>query len=140
MVDVPTLKLTDQQIDAAQARGRRADQQEPRAARARFDKRTGHISLVLTNGCTFAFPPHLAQGLETAADDELANMEILGNGYGLHWPALDVDLSVPSLLSGILGTRAFMARQAGRVSSPAKALAARANGMKGGRPRKVSVT
>ncbi len=140
MVDVPTLKLTDQQIDAALVRGRVADLKEPRAAQAHFDKPTGHIVIALTNGCAFTFPPHLAQGLETATDQELADMEILGGGYGLHWPALDVDLSVPGLLSGVLGTRSFMARQAGRVSSPAKALAARANGMKGGRPRKISVT
>ncbi|PZR07781.1 MAG: DUF2442 domain-containing protein, partial [Azospirillum brasilense] len=50
--------------------------------------------------------------------------------------ALDADLSVPGLLAGLFGTRAFMARQAGRATSPAKAAAARANGARGGRPRK----
>ena len=33
----------------------------------------------LTNGCTFAFPPCLAQGLEAASDDELNTVEILGS-------------------------------------------------------------
>ena len=44
------------------------------------------------------------------------------------------------LLNGILGTKALMselARRAGSVTSPAKAAAARVNGAKGGRPRKV---
>jgi hypothetical protein len=56
-------------------------------------------------------------------------------GYGLHWEALDVDLSIPGLIAGIFGTRSYMARRAGQATSPAKAAAARANGAKGGRPR-----
>ena len=59
---------------------------------------------------------------------------------GLHWPRLDADVYVPGLMAGALGSRAWMARelgaQGGRTSTPAKAAAARANGAKGGRPRK----
>nr|WP_244537958.1 DUF2442 domain-containing protein [Mesorhizobium sp. YR577] len=39
-----------------------------------------------------------AQGLEEATDDQLAMIAILGAGYGLHWEALDVDLSILGLL------------------------------------------
>ena len=78
----------------------------------------------------------MAQGLETATDDELAAVEILGAGYGLHWEALDAALSVPGLMAGLFGTKAYMARRAGQATSPAKAAAARENGRKGGRPRK----
>lgn len=91
-------------------------------------------SVELTNGCTFALPPRLAQGLETATEDQLAQVEILGAGYGLHWEALDTDLSVPGLLAGLFGTKTFMARHAGQATSPAKARAAREKGAKGGRP------
>lgn len=129
-------ELTDAEIDAALKRGRLAEQSEPRAETVRYDRRNSRIIVDLTNGCTFAFPPRLAQGLEAASDEELDAVEILGAGYGLHWEALDVDLSVPGLLAGLFGTKAHMARQAGRVKSPAKAAAARANGLKGGRPRK----
>jgi hypothetical protein len=129
-------ELTDAQIDAAAERGRIARLTEPRAANARYDRDAGRVIVELTNGCVFAFPPRLAQGLEVATDDQLASVEILGSGYGLHWEALDVDLSVPGLLAGLFGTRAFMARNAGRATSPAKAAAARSNGAKGGRPRK----
>lgn len=90
----------------------------------------------LTNGCTFAFPPRLAQGLEAATEEQLAQVEMLGVGHGLHREALDADLSIPGLLAGLFGTRAYMARHAGQATSPAKAAAARANGAKGGRPRK----
>lgn len=129
-------ELTDAEINAALERGRMAEQSEPRADAVRYDRRNSRIIVDLTNGCTFAFPPRLAQGLEAASDDELDAVEILGAGYGLHWEALDVDLSVPGLLAGLFGTKAHMARQAGRTKSPAKAAAARANGLKGGRPRK----
>jgi hypothetical protein len=129
-------QLTDAQIDAALERGQSAHLHEPRAASARYHRQLDRVVVELTNGCTFTFPPRLAQGLETATADQLAGVEILGSGYGLHWEALDVDLSVPGLLAGLFGTKAFMARQAGRATSPAKAAAARINGAKGGRPRK----
>lgn len=128
--------LTDQEIDAALERGRLVAETEPRAASARYDRRNGRIVIDLTNGSTFAFPPKLVQGLETATDLQLAGVERLGAGLGLRWEALDVDVSVPGLLSGLFGTRSWMARLAGQAVSPAKASAARANGLKGGRPRK----
>ncbi len=127
--------LTDDQLDAAEARGRLAHLREPRAASARYDRVAGRVMVELTNGCTFGFPARLAQGLETATDTQLAAVEILGAGYGLHWEELDVDLSIPGLTAGLLGTKAHMARHAGRATSPAKAAAARANGAKGGRPK-----
>ncbi|HTU54433.1 MAG TPA: DUF2442 domain-containing protein [Acetobacteraceae bacterium] len=127
---------TDAAIDAALERGRAARLNEPRAAAARYDRERDRVIVELSNGCSFAFPPHLAEGLEDATADKLAEVQILGAGYGLHWEALDVDLSVPDLLAGLFGTKSYMARLAGRASSAAKAAAARANGAKGGRPRK----
>ena len=127
--------LTDAQIDPAAARGQIARIREPRAAAAHYDRATGQVMVELTNGCTFSFPARLGQGLEDATDVQLAQVEILGAGYGLHWEELDVDLSIPGLFGGLFGTKAHMARHAGRATSPAKAAAARTNGAKGGRPR-----
>ena len=129
-------ELTDAEIDAALQRGQQARRHEPHAAAARYDRRSGRIIVDLSNGCTFAFPPRLAQGLETATEEQLAAVEILGQGSGLHWEALDADLSIPDLLAGVFGTRSYLAQQAGRATSQAKAAAARANGGKGGRPRR----
>jgi hypothetical protein len=131
---------SDAQIDAAEARGRDALANEPRALAARYDRKAGRIIVDLASGATFAFPPGLGQGLEAATPDQLAAVEIAGAGFGLHWEALDVDLFVPALMAGSFGTKAWMrelARRAGSVTSPAKAAAARANGAKGGRPKKV---
>jgi hypothetical protein len=129
--------LTDTAIDEALARGRAVAATEPRAAGARYDRKSRRIVIDLQNGCTFAFPPTMAQGLENASDQDLAKIEILGNGYGLHWPTLDTDLAVPDLLAGLFGPKTWLARSTGRTGTLAKPAAARQNGSKGGRPRKL---
>ena len=130
-------------IETAGRRGKALLSDEPRAAAARYEAKTGRIVVDLTNGCAFAFPARRAQGLEKANDAALAEVEILGLGAGLHWERLDVDLSVPGLIAGLFGTKAWMDRQraahAGSATSPEKAAAARANGKKGGRPPKGTV-
>jgi hypothetical protein len=130
--------ITDEEIDAALERGRIADETEPRANSARFDAKTRRIIIELRNGSTFIFPADLAQGLADATDAQLAEIEVWGEGYALRWDRLDVDFTVPGLLAGIFGTKKYMASLAGRVKSPAKAAAARANGAKGGRPKKAA--
>jgi hypothetical protein len=131
-------EITDAELDRASQFGAASAKSEPRAASARYERSTGRIIVELTNGSAFAFPARLGQGLEAATDDQLAQVVVRGSGYGLQWEALDVDLSIPGLAAGIFGTKAHMARIAGRSTSPAKSAAARANGAKGGRPRKTA--
>ena len=130
----------ERMFEAAEARGRTLVAREPRASAARYDQASGRIVLELTNGCAYAFPAELAQELQGASAEDLSGVQVDGAGFNLHWPSLDADLFVPALVSGIFGTRAWMtrelARRAGQTTSPAKAAAARANGAKGGRPRK----
>ena len=131
------MELTDAQIEAALERGRIAQQTEPRAVSARYDAKAERIVVELTSGAAFAFPPALAQGLCDATPDELAEIEVSPAGFGLHWPRIDEDYTVRGLMNGVFGTAKWMAAKAGRATSPAKAAAARANGAKGGRPRKA---
>lgn len=132
----------DQMIDAAEQAGNERLSSEPQARQVRYDRKSGRVIVELTNGCSFAFPAHLAEGLADADARALSSVEILGAGYGLRWDTLDVDLSLPGLMAGVLGTRAYMDRmraaRAGSATSKAKALAARRNGRKGGRPRKAA--
>jgi Protein of unknown function (DUF2442) len=130
-------ELSDAELDTALERGRLEASREPRAQSARYDRKAERIIVELTNGATFAFPPRLVQGLETATIEELAAVEILGAGHGLRWEGLDIDYSVPGLIAGLFGTRSYLAQRAGQATSSAKAAAARANGAKGGRPRKA---
>lgn len=123
--------------------GRQARDAAPRAVSARFDAASGRVAIELANGSAFAFPARACQGLETASDAELADIEVSPAGDGLHWPRLDVDLGVRGLLLGQLGSDAWMrehAARAGRTRTPAKSAAARVNGAKGGRPRKAHAT
>jgi hypothetical protein len=132
--------LTDAQAEAAEARGRAMLETEPRAVAARYSRKTGRVTVDLANGCAYVFPTELVQELSDASPDALVDVEVDGAGFNLHWPKLDADLYVPTLVAGVFGTRDWMskamARQAGRKTSPAKAAAARSNGAKGGRPRK----
>jgi hypothetical protein len=97
---------------------------------------TGRIVVDPVNRCSYAFPVALVEDLQGTSDDALAGVQVEGLGFNLHFPALDADLYVPALVSGIFGTRAWMAREparvAGRKTSTANTLAARANGAKEG--------
>jgi hypothetical protein len=135
----PTDREILAQIPAARARARAAATSEPRAARARYDRKRALIVVELTNGAFFGFPARLGQGLRDATPAELADVTVSPSGEALHWPRLDADLRVPALLQGLFGTRAWMrelGRSGGLARSEAKASAARRNGRKGGRPRK----
>jgi len=58
------------------------------------------LTVDLADGRTITVPlawfPRLLHG--TAA--ERSNWRLIGSGQGIHWPALDEDLSVASLLAG----------------------------------------
>ena len=140
MAQVTEHRPTDEELEAAERRGEERMRTDPRAVAARYDADAGRVVIELANGCTYIFPSEMAQELHGAAADDLAKIEIDGAGFNLHWPRLDADLYVPAAVAGVFGTKAWMAkqwaRQAGRTTSPAKAAAARANGAKGGRPRK----
>jgi hypothetical protein len=111
------------------------------AVGVRYLRDEAALEINLLNGCRLTVPGHLIQGFMDGTDDDRAAIEISPVGYGLHWPALDLDLSVPGLVAGVTGTRKWMdglrAARAGSGTSPAKAAAARANGAKGGRPKKT---
>jgi hypothetical protein len=118
--------------------GRRAARTEPRAARATYHTKDNVLRIELTNGAAISIPVKLIPALKWASPSEVRSVEVLGRGGGLHWEALDVDLSVPGLVSSVFAGPEWMTelgRVGGRRSSAAKAAAARRNGRKGGRPR-----
>jgi hypothetical protein len=85
------------------------------------------------------------QGFEGAGPADISAVEVVPSGSALHWEKLDADFSVSGLVAGVFGNKAWMdelrkewGRKGGKTKSEAKAVAARANGARGGRPRKTA--
>jgi len=131
---------TDAEIDAAIQRAS-AVADEPRVISVEYRPGRGLDLLILqmSDGHRCVLPREDLQGLRNATREQVAKIEILGQGTGLHWPLLNVDLYVPALLSGIYGTRRWMAeigRSGGIKTSAAKRRSSRLNGSRGGRPKR----
>lgn len=112
----------------------------PRAVSAQYDRRIGRIVIHLNSKLDVTFSPNDAQGLENTSPALLDPIEISPSGFGIHFPKLDVDLYLPALLEGLLGSKKWMASRlgstGGRSRSVAKGTAAKKNGLLGGRPKK----
>jgi Protein of unknown function (DUF2442) len=131
---------TDADIDRAMERAK-ALENEPRLTEVEYKSGRGLdlIILRMSDGHRYLIPREDIEGLQGATKEQVAEMEILGSGTGIHWPALNVDHYVPNLLRQLYGTRRWMAqlgRSGGASTSAAKQKASQANGHKGGRPRK----
>jgi hypothetical protein len=135
------MDISDADVEAAEERMRALLAATPHATAARYDRRVARIMVTLSNGLELAFAPHLAEGLADAKPADLAVIEISPTGLGLHWPNLDVDLYVPSLLEGIFGSKRWMARlhgkRGGEGTNSAKAAVAGENGIIGRRSRRT---
>jgi len=136
-------RLTDAeilaQIPAARAREARERKQGLRATSAKYDRTTHRVVLELTNGYSFAFPVRAVRALDGVTPAQLAAIEVEPSGDALRWDRLDIDLSVPGLLFSAVGVEEklrHLASLAGSSRSDAKAKAARANGRRGGRPKR----
>ena len=130
--------LTRREYEAAVKRGDERRRTEIRATAARYDRKEKRLVLDLNNGATLIVPVRLMQELAGAPERSLQKVELGPHGASLHWEDLDVDFGVHNAL-GIFGGRSWMSelgRKGGKSTSKAKQAAARANGSKGGRPKK----
>ena len=130
----------DEEIAQAEAKATDLVEAGPCAEAVQYNSERKLIEIQLKNGAIFAFPPHLVQGLGDASPSELEDVWLGADGLSIHWESLDADFSIPGLIQGIFGTKSWMTelgRKGGQKSSVAKQQAARANGKKGGRPKKA---
>lgn len=130
---------TDAEIDAALEQAKKL-QEELRVTAVEYkdSPELDMLVLRLNDGRRHLIARENIEGLQNATPKQIAQVEILGNGTGLHWPELRLDLYVPSLLRNIYGTKRWMAhlgRRGGMAKSPGKRKASQTNGRKGGRPR-----
>src|SRR5882672_2911164 len=123
----------------ARALGQARAQDPSAVVHARYDPDEDLIDLKFGGGGSMAIPRRIIPGLERASASKMESIVVSPAGDALSWPALDVDVYIPGLVERAFGARLFAAatgRRGGRRRSKAKAAAAKANGAKGGRPRK----
>ncbi|MBC8354641.1 MAG: DUF2442 domain-containing protein [Planctomycetes bacterium] len=60
----------------------------------------GLLTVDLSDGRTISVPVAWYPRLSHATDDERTQWRLIGDGRGIHWSALDEDVSVDNLLSG----------------------------------------
>lgn len=58
------------------------------------------LAVDLADGRTITVPRAWFPRLANGTSSECANWRFIGNRYGIHWPDLDEDISVASLLAG----------------------------------------
>lgn len=134
------MNITDDDFELANKRAAHRQAHYPRASSVRYDRRIAKLVVDLETGLGLTMSLKDLQGLENAKPKDLEGVEISPSGFGIYFPKLDMDLYVPGLLEGYLGTKRWMAakngKKGGKVSTEAKAAAARSNGQLGGRPKK----
>lgn len=64
------------------------------------------LRVILDDGRELSVPVEWFPRLRDASDADRANWRLIGRGEGIHWPAIDEDISVRGLLAGHRQTRA----------------------------------
>lgn len=86
------------------------------AIAARYDDGIGQVVTELRCGVFLSFRPGVVQGLEGAQEADLKNIEISPRGLGIHFPSLDADIHIPSILQGHLGSQQWLKLHQGNGS------------------------
>ena len=126
------MAIFDAEYEGATKAGEEMMKRGPIVVFVAYDPASRTLLLTFADGTSLTTPVDNVQGLAGADDADLAEIEIEAQGLSLHWPKLDADVWVPSLVEGVTGTRAWIAARGGAAKSEAKAAAAR-----GGRPKKI---
>jgi hypothetical protein len=136
MANVRVAPITKAELEEARQRGEAAFARG--AASAYLDG--GRLMLIMRNcalaGVDVSVIP--CEAIARAPREKLQNVEVSPLGDYVWFPEVDEGFSVPALLDLSFGAaiRSRLGKLGGPKSSPAKVSAARANGKKGGRPRK----
>lgn len=139
---MPAANLTSkdrERFARARARGQTRAKDPSAVVEAQYDPTRDAIGLRFRSGGSMTIPRKIIPGLEDVSSSALGEISVSPAGDALSWRSLDIDVYVPGLVERAFGTRLFAratGQRGGQRRSKAKAAAARANGAKGGRPRK----
>lgn len=98
----------DSRLPAAAARGATRRLRGDLARSATYDARRKRLRIELVSGSAVAIPVSRIEGLADATAAQIRAVKVVGGGYGLQWPALDLDYPVFELMAEGFDTRTCM--------------------------------
>ena len=131
---------TDAELSRAIAAGQRRRATERRATGVRYNSDRDAVEIELTDGAAVRLPRAMVKEFRDVPPAGMAKLRVSPAGYGIKLDEHDIDISVHGLIAALatLGdAAASLGKLGGAARSEAKRVSARANGAKGGRPRKI---
>lgn len=133
------IQITDAELREAVKSARTRERTATKIKSAHYDRREDAIVAKLSTGAVLIVPRKRVLGFAAAPPRSLVDLAITPGGEGLWCDSIDDGVLLEQMLVlaagettlGTIGARINAAKK-----SPARAAASRANGMKGGRPRK----
>jgi hypothetical protein len=83
----------------------------PEAVGVQYYPGMARVVVYLASGMDVSFAPSDVLGLENANPDELSHAQISPSGLGVCFPELHVDLYIPGLAEGVVGSESWLAPQ-----------------------------
>lgn len=102
------LEDTDKQIEQVRQKSKLKFLIEPKAMKVYYCSNEKTIAIHLNTGAILIIPINHIQWLKGVNAELLTQVEITPLGDGLHLEELDIDLSIPGLLSGNFGDAQWM--------------------------------
>jgi len=140
-------QISDAEYAAALAAGRAETDTEIRAQAVRYVPERDAIEIVTNRNAGFLIPRQWIGVLQDVPIEELDRLEVWPDGSAIELEDRDIQISVHGLLTAILpamlpskAIASLFASRGGQSTSRAKRISSRANGRKGGRPRKRTAT
>ena len=130
---------TDTDIDVALERAKPHDN-DPLARTVQYVPLLRILIIGLSNGRRIALPIEDVPELQKATKKVLQNCELAGRGTAINFPDIDVALPIDGIIEGVYGKsrwRAELGQKGGSSKTETEWRASRADGKKGGRPKKV---
>ncbi len=118
--DQPLDDRLEAQIDAALEAAKHTPP-SPKVTRVEYLPLFQAISFCINTGQRLLIPIEEMQHLSSASGEQLSQVEIIGLGHAINFPAMDMQFSVEGLLAGRRGNRKWMEQLVAKREAALKA-------------------
>jgi hypothetical protein len=102
------VNISDHDIDLARQEGLKA-MDSIRAIAARYLPTRERVEIDLSTGWSIVVPKNFSDRTADGSPAQCAHIEIIDSGLGLHWPQLDEDWYVPSVIESLVANQLLAA-------------------------------